>query len=153
MGTLLNEWQTATPEQQQMYAQQNYYFSGSRNDDSVGVGSGIISNSDIISSGSSSAGSNDTNINNYNLYDSVVQHNFTDFYLPSDNGSYCQNFNGNYSYLNVSCESNLQFSLILYGYFTPILLLVTMVANSLIVVVLSRRNMASPTNSVLMGKC
>lgn len=66
--------------------------------------------------------------------------------------TYCHDHTGNFSYLNVSCESNLQFSVILYGYFTPFLLLVTLVANSLIVVVLSRRNMASPTNSVLMGK-
>ena len=40
----------------------------------------------------------------------------------------------------------------LYGFLTPVLLLITMTANSLIVIVLSRRNMATPTNSVLMGK-
>lgn len=69
-----------------------------------------------------------------------------------ENITYCHDHTGNFSYLNVSCESNLQFSIVLYGYFTPLLLLVTLVANSLIVVVLSKRNMASPTNFVLMGK-
>lgn len=64
----------------------------------------------------------------------------------------CQMIAGNYSYLNVSCDSELQYSVPLYGYCTPFLLLITMTANSLIVIVLSRRNMATPTNSVLMGK-
>lgn len=56
------------------------------------------------------------------------------------------------SYLNISCDTILNYSLPLYGYFTPILLLITITANSLIVVVLSRRNMTSPTNMVLMGE-
>lgn len=64
---------------------------------------------------------------------------------------YC-NLSTEDSYLNVSCDSILNYSLPLYGYFTPILLLITITANSLIVVVLSRRNMTSPTNMVLMGE-
>lgn len=77
----------------------------------------------------------------------------SDFYMYNNNYSMlCQDSYYNISYLNVSCESNLSISVIFYGYFFPILLLITVVANSLIVVVLSRRNMASPTNSVLMGK-
>lgn len=64
----------------------------------------------------------------------------------------CLMFIGNMTYLNISCESELEYSIPLYGYCTPFLLLITMTANSLIVIVLSRRNMATPTNSVLMGK-
>lgn len=93
----------------------------------------------IYADNSSSELSNSLNQNDSNLTD-------------AENFTYCHDHTANFSYLNVSCESNLQFSIILYGYFTPFLLLVTMVANSLIVVVLSRRNMASPTNSVLMGE-
>jgi hypothetical protein len=70
-----------------------------------------------------------------------------------DGGMYeCMNMNENVTYFNVSCETILNYSVPLYGYITPILLLITMTANSLIVIVLSRRNMATPTNSVLMGK-
>lgn len=76
-----------------------------------------------------------------------------------DNDAYLYNYSMqcldsyyNMSYLNVSCESNLKISVIFYGYFFPLLFIITAVANSLIVVVLSKRNMASPTNSVLMGK-
>lgn len=79
--------------------------------------------------------------------------------VSDDNDGYLYNYSMqcldsyyNMSYLNVSCESNLKISVIFYGYFFPLLFIITAVANSLIVVVLSRRNMASPTNSVLMGK-
>lgn len=78
--------------------------------------------------------------------DSSIENVTHDFYYG------CRMMAGNYSYLNVSCDSELQYSVPLYGYCTPFLLLITMTANSLIVIVLSRRNMATPTNSVLMGK-
>lgn len=94
-----------------------------------------------------------------NYDDNQENHNLIKSPNASENDSFMYNFSMqcldsyyNMSYLNVSCESNLKFSVIFYGYFFPILLLITVVANSLIVVVLSRRNMASPTNSVLMGK-
>lgn len=87
-------------------------------------------------------------------------------YLESDNTSAIQsysggsmnydcmnyNYNENISYLNVSCETILSYSVPLYGYCTPFLLLTTVTANTLIVLVLSKRNMATPTNLVLMGK-
>ncbi|XP_050098649.1 sex peptide receptor [Anopheles aquasalis] len=79
--------------------------------------------------------SNDDQIGNdssYNYYDCVA----TD---------------GNVSYLNVSCETILSYSIPLYGYCIPALLLITLTANSLIVIVLSKRSMASPTNFVLMA--
>lgn len=71
-----------------------------------------------------------------------------------DEDVYCQNhdFANNISYLNVSCETNLDWSVPLYGYCSPFLLFTTIMANTLIVLVLSKRNMATPTNSVLMGK-
>lgn len=64
----------------------------------------------------------------------------------------CMNYNGNVSYLNVSCETILNYSVPLYGYCTPFLLLTTVTANTIIVLVLNKRNMATPTNLVLMGK-
>lgn len=69
-------------------------------------------------------------------------------------GERCMNvdFGRNFSYLNVSCEVILEYSVPLYGFCMPFLLFTTVTANSLIVVVLSKRNMATPTNSVLMGK-
>ncbi|XP_052873722.1 sex peptide receptor [Anopheles cruzii] len=63
----------------------------------------------------------------------------------------CTASHGNVSYLNVSCETILSYSIPLYGYCTPALLLITLTANSLIVIVLSKRSMASPTNFVLMA--
>lgn len=65
---------------------------------------------------------------------------------------YCLNHYDNITYLNVSCEIVLDYGIPLYGYCTPFLLFITMTANLLIVIVLSRRSMATPTNSVLMGK-
>ncbi|KAG4076060.1 hypothetical protein HA402_010855 [Bradysia odoriphaga] len=65
---------------------------------------------------------------------------------------YCMNVNmNNMSYLNISCETNLSYSVPLYGYFAPFLLFTTVTANTLIVLVLSKRNMATPTNLVLMA--
>ena len=69
----------------------------------------------------------------------------------NDSDYYCSNFEGNITYLNISCETQLSYSLPLYGYITPFLILITIIANSLIVIVLSRRNMTTPTNSVLLG--
>lgn len=141
MNLLLpNDWQ-ATPGQQHM-ADVDYSYSN----EAAAAGFKVAAANGI-------SGGSHHNIST-NLYDQQQQHqNLSAFYLPDgDNLSYCQNFDGNLTYLNVSCESNLPFSIILYGYFTPFLLLVTLIANSLIVVVLSRRNMASPTNSVLMGE-
>lgn len=70
-----------------------------------------------------------------------------------DENAFCQQMApNNMSYLNISCETNLDYSVPLYGIFTPILLLTTIVANTLIVLVLSKRNMATPTNLVLMGE-
>ncbi|KAK7865173.1 hypothetical protein R5R35_012033 [Gryllus longicercus] len=54
-------------------------------------------------------------------------------------------------YLNVSCELPVAYAQPLYGYVMPALLVVTMLANTLIVVVLSKRHMRSPTNAVLMA--
>lgn len=65
---------------------------------------------------------------------------------------YCMNRADNISYLNISCEFELEYATPLYGICVPILLFVTVTANLLIVIVLSRRSMATPTNSVLMGE-
>ncbi|XP_040168561.1 sex peptide receptor isoform X2 [Anopheles arabiensis] len=63
----------------------------------------------------------------------------------------CLASEGNTSYLNVSCETILNYSIPLYGYCIPLLLLVTLTANSLIIIILNKRSMASPTNCILMA--
>lgn len=45
----------------------------------------------------------------------------------------------------------IRYALPMYGYIMPLLLVVTIVANTLIVVVLSKRHMRTPTNLVLMA--
>ncbi|KAF7286426.1 hypothetical protein GWI33_005344 [Rhynchophorus ferrugineus] len=54
-------------------------------------------------------------------------------------------------YINVTNEMPIGYAVPLYGYFMPFLLVVTIVANTLIVVVLSKRHMRTPTNIVLMS--
>lgn len=54
-------------------------------------------------------------------------------------------------YLNITTEMPITYAVPLYGYFLPFLLVITIVANSLIVVVLSKRHMRTPTNMVLMA--
>lgn len=56
-----------------------------------------------------------------------------------------------YSYLNVTDELPVKYARPMYGFVMPFLLLVTIVANTLIVVVLSKRHMRTPTNVVLMS--
>lgn len=65
---------------------------------------------------------------------------------------YCDNYAQNLTYLNVSCTTDLAYAMPLYGWATPLLVAVTVLSNTLIVIVLSRRHMQSPTNAVLMGK-
>lgn len=66
---------------------------------------------------------------------------------------YCQNEFMNMSYLNVSCDSLIEYSVPLYGYMMPFLLIITVTANTLIILVLSKRNMSTPTNFVLKCEC
>lgn len=62
-------------------------------------------------------------------------------------------FNGscNEDYINVTCEIPPKYAVPLYGYIMPYLLVITIIANTLIVVVLSKRHMRTPTNVVLMA--
>lgn len=55
------------------------------------------------------------------------------------------------TYLNVTDEMPVKYARPMYGFVMPFLLLVTIVANTLIVVVLSKRHMRTPTNVVLMS--
>ncbi|XP_067006765.1 sex peptide receptor [Anabrus simplex] len=54
-------------------------------------------------------------------------------------------------YLNVTCQLPIQYAQPMYGYVMPFLLVITIIANTLIVVVLSKRHMRTPTNAVLMA--
>lgn len=66
-----------------------------------------------------------------------------------ENGSWA--WNGTLDYLNVTRELPIRYAQPMYGYMMPFLLLITIVANTLIVVVLSKRHMRTPTNAVLMA--
>lgn len=57
----------------------------------------------------------------------------------------------NVSAMNITAELNIYYALPLYGYIMPLLLVVTIVANTLIVMVLSKRHMRTPTNTVYMN--
>ncbi|CAG9572974.1 unnamed protein product [Danaus chrysippus] len=74
----------------------------------------------------------------------------TEFYKNFTNDDYCTS-NNSHSYLNVTCEFPISYAEPMYGYIAPFLLATTIVANTLIVVVLSRRHMRTPTNVVLMA--
>lgn len=97
--------------------------------------------SDALIYGSSSSPYDDQTLNGTSIGSDFVGH----------NDEYCLNVFENISYLNISCETILSYSVPLYGYCTPFLLLTTVTANTLIVLVLNKRNMATPTNLVLMG--
>jgi hypothetical protein len=98
--------------------------------------------------------------------DAATPDNYSDLYCPS------YSFQNNITYLNVSCDTALNFSVPLYGEFchpllnlltitlidmcfegtiAPFFILITLIANSAIVVVLSKKNMQTPTNAVLLG--
>ncbi|XP_074038015.1 sex peptide receptor [Leptinotarsa decemlineata] len=55
------------------------------------------------------------------------------------------------SYINITEEMPIGYAVPLYGYVMPFLFVITIVANTLIVVVLSKRHMRTPTNVVLMA--
>nr|XP_022910723.1 sex peptide receptor [Onthophagus taurus] len=59
--------------------------------------------------------------------------------------------NNSYPYVNVTAELPLAYAIPMYGYIMPFLLIITIVANTLIVIVLSKKHMKSPTNVVLMA--
>jgi hypothetical protein len=53
-------------------------------------------------------------------------------------------------YLNVICELPISYAQPMYSYVVPFLLVVTIIANTLIVLVLSKWHVRTPTNAVLM---
>ena len=57
----------------------------------------------------------------------------------------------NLNYLNITLEIPINYAIVLYGYVTPVLFLITVTVNTLIVIVLSKRHMRTPTNLVLMS--
>lgn len=82
----------------------------------------------------------------------TVEANATSLY-EGGNGSRMPQLNeqNHTEYLNISNELPIRYAVPMYGYAMPLLLLVTIVANTLIVVVLSKKHMRTPTNAVLMA--
>ncbi|GJQ79651.1 SPR [Trypoxylus dichotomus] len=54
-------------------------------------------------------------------------------------------------YINVTNEMPINYAIPMYGHTMPFLLIITIIANTLIVVVLSKRHMRTPTNIVLIA--
>lgn len=54
-------------------------------------------------------------------------------------------------YLNITADLDIRYALPLYGYIMPFLVVITIIANTLIVLVLSKKHMRTPTNLVLMA--
>lgn len=52
-------------------------------------------------------------------------------------------------HMNITLDLNIEYALPLYGYIMPFLVVVTICANTLIVLVLSKKHMRTPTNLVL----
>lgn len=71
--------------------------------------------------------------------------------FPDDNVFNISNGSCTEDYINVTCEIPPRYAVPLYGYIMPYLLVITIIANTLIVVVLSKRHMRTPTNVVLMA--
>ncbi|XP_054711356.1 sex peptide receptor-like [Uloborus diversus] len=75
---------------------------------------------------------------------STTDFNFTDdYYIP-----YAENIP---VLMNVTRDVPLKYAMPLFGYIMPFLLIITVIANTLIVVVLSQRHMRTPTNLVLLA--
>ena len=55
------------------------------------------------------------------------------------------------AYLNITADLDIRYAMPLYGYIMPFLVVVTICANTLIVIVLSKKHMRTPTNLVLMA--
>lgn len=64
---------------------------------------------------------------------------------------FCLRFSHKQSLLNIASQVPVEYAVVLYGYITPIFFLITVVANILIVLVLSRPDMRTPTNLVLLS--
>ncbi|XP_013772837.2 sex peptide receptor-like [Limulus polyphemus] len=69
----------------------------------------------------------------------------------TDMGSYLPNSSEIPTLLNITRDVPFKYAMPLFGYIMPFLLLVTIVANTLIVVVLAQRHMRTPTNLVLLA--
>ncbi|KAI5636213.1 hypothetical protein NE865_11052 [Phthorimaea operculella] len=83
-----------------------------------------------------------------NNFSSVFYDNET-YFTNYTTDNFCVNYS--HVYINVTCEFPINYAEPMYGYIAPFLLATTIVANTLIVVVLSRRHMRTPTNAVLMA--
>lgn len=53
--------------------------------------------------------------------------------------------------VNVTADVPIEYAMVMFGYIMPYLLIITLIANTLIVIVLSQKHMTSPTNLVLLA--
>ena len=66
----------------------------------------------------------------------------------SSNGSDTDQFQ---KLFNITQTTPLEYAMVMYGYIMPFLLVLTLVANTLIVLVLKQKHMKTPTNLVLLS--
>lgn len=67
-----------------------------------------------------------------------------------DAGECCGNYSTECCHLNITESSPINYAIPIMGYCMPFLILITIIANTMVVVVLSKRHMRSPTNAVLL---
>lgn len=53
--------------------------------------------------------------------------------------------------VNVTADVPIEYAMVMFGYIMPLLLILTIIANTLVVIVLSRKHMITPTNIVLLA--
>jgi len=53
--------------------------------------------------------------------------------------------------LNTTTFFPIEYALIMFGYLMPFIIVITLVANTLVIIVLSQRHMRTPTNLVLLA--
>ena len=91
--------------------------------------------------------------NSWNMNDSYEDLDKIPFSLlvsPTTNGIIMKSSEINYL-VNVTADVPIEYAMVMFGYIMPFLLILTIISNSLVVIVLSRKHMITPTNIVLLA--
>ena len=67
------------------------------------------------------------------------------------NKNFSESDMNNLMILNITQQQPIEYAMIMFGYVMPFLLIITIIANTLIVLVLSQKSMITPTNLVLLS--
>lgn len=81
-----------------------------------------------------------------NITNDGVEGNVTHHYANESDVFYCSND----SVYNITKIVPIEYAKVMYGIMMPILVVITLISNSLIIMVMTRRHMQTPTNLVLL---